>query len=494
MALRLDHRPDAPVDLRASDLGRSRWQARYARRVLALDAVLAVAAAATAAVARFGLDTHAVLAMRTMRVPYTALVAALACVWLVALAAGGAYDRRVLGAGPEEYRRVLRTSVVFLAVVATAAYLARSDLARGVVLLQLPLGTGFTLLGRRLARRTLHRRRATGRCLEDVVVVGTLEHVTDLVRRLRRTPHAGFRVMGAVVETGGLAIDVDGEPVPVLGSPANLDHVLANTQADALAVADTATLPHRALRQLAWQLEGTGVDLIVAPGLTDVAGPRISIRPVAGLPLLHVEEPQLSGGARLGKEVVDRTVSGAMLVFLAPLLAAIALAVRLTSPGPALFRQTRVGKDGRRFTLYKFRTMHRRAEAELIDLASRNHNDGVLFKIRDDPRRTPLGCWLRRFSLDELPQLWNVVRGDMALVGPRPPLPSEVERYEPHVERRLLVKPGLTGLWQVNGRADVCWDESVRLDLYYVENWSPTLDALILTKTLWAVLSGRGAY
>jgi exopolysaccharide biosynthesis polyprenyl glycosylphosphotransferase len=249
------------------------------------------------------------------------------------------------------------------------------------------------------------------------------------------------------------------------------------------------------LRRLSWELEGSGVDLVVAPSLTDIAGPRIHIRPVAGLPLLHVEQPEFSGGRRLLKGTVDRLLATSALLLLIPVLAALAAAIRLTSSGPALFRQTRVGVDGRTFTIFKLRSMYVDAEQRLAALQDRNENaDGLLFKIKDDPRVTPLGALLRRFSLDELPQLLNVLRGDMSLVGPRPPLPAEVAQYGDDVRRRLLVKPGLTGLWQISGRSDLSWDESVRLDLHYVENWTLALDLLILWKTGFAVLQRRGAY
>jgi exopolysaccharide biosynthesis polyprenyl glycosylphosphotransferase len=233
----------------------------------------------------------------------------------------------------------------------------------------------------------------------------------------------------------------------------------------------------------------------VSPVLTDVAGPRISIRPVAGLPLLHINEPEFLGGRRLLKGVLDRTLAAVGLLLLLPVLLLIGLVIRADSPGPAVFRQCRVGKGGRGFTCYKFRSMRVTAEADralLLDLNERS--EGLLFKIRDDPRITRVGRWLRKYSLDELPQLWNVFKGDMSAVGPRPPLPSEAEKYGFDVRRRLLVKPGLTGLWQISGRADLLWDEAVRLDLYYVENWSPALDLLVLWKTAFAVLRGHGAY
>jgi exopolysaccharide biosynthesis polyprenyl glycosylphosphotransferase len=249
-----------------------------------------------------------------------------------------------------------------------------------------------------------------------------------------------------------------------------------------------------ALRRLSWALERTGTDLVVATALLDVAGPRTTIRPVDGLPMLHVEHAELSGGRRLVKEVFDRVLSAVALAVTGPLLLGLAVAVRRTSPGEAFFRQVRVGRDGREFVLYKLRTMYAGAEQRQEQLNGHNECDGVLFKMKDDPRVTPLGRWLRRYSLDELPQLLNVLRGDMSLVGPRPPLPCEVERYPADVRRRLVVKPGLTGLWQVSGRSDLSWEDSVRLDLRYVENWSPTLDLVILLRTITALVRTSGAY
>ena len=244
------------------------------------------------------------------------------------------------------------------------------------------------------------------------------------------------------------------------------------------------------LRQLSWQLEGTGIELLVAPGLIEVAGPRLHIRPFEGLPLLSVEQPRFEGW-RAGDQGRRRPRPSPRwrLLLLAPVLLGIALAVRLTSPGPVLYRQERVGLNGRSFTMLKFRSMVVDADRRLEDLRDDNISDGLLFKMRDDPRVTPVGRWLRRLSLDELPQLLNVLGGSMSLVGPRPPLPGEVARYDTSVSRRLLVKPGLTGLWQISGRSDLSWEESVRLDLRYVENWSLAMDLLILWKTGRAVLS-----
>jgi exopolysaccharide biosynthesis polyprenyl glycosylphosphotransferase len=248
------------------------------------------------------------------------------------------------------------------------------------------------------------------------------------------------------------------------------------------------------LRDLAWELEKTGTDLCVAPALLDVAGPRTTIRPVAGLPLLHMDHPEFTGIRRVVKAAFDRAMAGLALLLLSPLFLVIITVIRLADHGPGLFRQTRVGRDGRAFTVYKFRTMVVDAEERKSHLAALNDSDGVLFKMRRDPRVTAVGVWLRRWSLDELPQLINVLIGDMSMVGPRPALPQEAALYGDHVRRRLAVKPGITGLWQVNGRSDLSWDESVRLDLRYVENWSFVLDLQILWKTASAVLRGSGAY
>jgi exopolysaccharide biosynthesis polyprenyl glycosylphosphotransferase len=264
--------------------------------------------------------------------------------------------------------------------------------------------------------------------------------------------------------------------------------------ADAVAVVSQPDLSGHALRRLSWALEDRGVELLVSPGIVEVAGPRLSIRPLAGMSLLHLERPMMKGTRRAMKVAFDYCATLVLLMLLGPLMLALALTVRITSRGPALFRQTRVGTDGREFTVYKFRSMVVDAEARLATLAEANEGNGVLFKIRNDPRVTRIGRILRKYSLDELPQLLNVLRGNMSLVGPRPPLPSEVAGYSPTEVRRLRVRPGMTGLWQVSGRSDLTWEESLRLDLRYVDNWSLALDLSILWRTVRAVTQGSGAY
>jgi exopolysaccharide biosynthesis polyprenyl glycosylphosphotransferase len=425
---------------------------------------------------------------------YVVLGVALPVVWVAVLRLSGAYDRRLLAAGIEEYRRVTTAGTWLLAGVAAGSYATHADLSRGLVALTTPLVIGLTLAARLGARRALQRHLVRGRALHRVVVAGSREQVRELVRHMRRARRAGVRVVGACVPGGAESVDLPGGAVPVLGPVHTVAAAARRVGADTIAVTGGDGLPNGGLRQLSWQLEGTGIHLVVAPAITDIAGPRIAVRPVDGLPLLHVEEPQFTGGQRLLKEVADRLCATLLLLALSPLLLAIAAAVRAGDGGPVLFRQVRVGHHGREFVLWKFRTMRHGAEGERDALLHLNEHDGPLFKMRSDPRVTAVGGWLRRHSLDELPQLWNVVTGSMSLVGPRPPLPSEAARFPEDVQRRLLVKPGITGLWQVSGRADLSWEETVRLDLYYVENWSVTMDAALLWKTVATVLRGAGAY
>jgi exopolysaccharide biosynthesis polyprenyl glycosylphosphotransferase len=325
------------------------------------------------------------------------------------------------------------------------------------------------------------------------VVVGRGGAVLELVDRLRRERFAGLQVVAACVTEADMARVRAAGDLPVAGLGDVLD-VARRSGADTVAVTTASETSAEYLRRLSWQLEGSGVDLLVAPGLVEVAGPRLHIRPFEGLPLLAVEQPRFEGWTRLVKEVLDRLVAALAILVLLPVMLAIALAVRWSGPGPILFRQQRIGQGGRPFRMIKFRSMVVDADQQLELLRNANVSDGLLFKIREDPRVTPVGRWLRRYSLDELPQLFNVLAGSMSLVGPRPPLPVEVARYDSSVSRRLLVKPGLTGLWQISGRSDLPWEETVRLDLRYVENWSLALDALILWKTGRAVLAGAGAY
>ncbi|WP_043630971.1 sugar transferase [Nonomuraea candida] len=417
---------------------------------------------------------------------------ALVAVWPAALALGGAYRQRANGEGPEEFKAVFNGGVGLMAAVAIGAYATQADIARSFVMAMLPLALLATLYYRYRMRKYLHRRRTVGDYMRQVVAVGHRDSILDLVVQFRRQPYHGMEVVGACLPAADHDVDLDG--IPVLGSFGDVADVVVRARADAVAVLACPELDGAALRRMAWSLETSGTDLFVAPALLDVAGPRISITPVAGMPLMHVGHPEFRGARRFVKTVFDRVVAGLALLVLALPLLAVGLLIRLTSEGPALFRQTRVGKDGTEFLVFKFRTMVVDAEQRKGALLEANEFDGVLFKMRNDPRITRVGAFLRKYSIDELPQLLNVVRGEMSLVGPRPPLLEEVAAYGADVRRRLVVKPGMTGLWQVSGRSDLSWEESVRLDLRYVENWSLILDLQILWKTWSVVTRGEGAY
>jgi exopolysaccharide biosynthesis polyprenyl glycosylphosphotransferase len=329
--------------------------------------------------------------------------------------------------------------------------------------------------------------------VQRVVVVGAPSGIEEVQRILERESYTGYQVIGAC-RPDAATWEAGATRTPILGSTADIREICRQAAADTVLVTRGGYDGSTELRRIAWSLEGSDVDLVVVPSLTDIAGPRISMRPVAGLPLLHVEQPQADAAGGLSKRMFDIVAAGLALVVLSPVLLAVALAVKLEDGGPILFRQRRIGRSGQPFDMLKFRSMVSDAERLLPDLLHRNESDGVLFKIRQDPRITSVGRFIRRYSLDELPQLVNVLRGDMSLVGPRPPLPAEVEKYHDDVHRRLVVRPGLTGLWQVSGRASLSWDETVRLDLFYVDNWSMTFDLLIMAKTVRAVLGKSGAY
>ena len=461
------------------------WTLTYLRQAAAADFLCALAAGLIAYQVRFQ-------SAGDQPAPYVACSLVLPLVWLATVALAGGYDSRFIGVGTEEFRRVLNAGVFLTAAVAVISYASKVDIARGYVVVALPSVTLFDLAARYALRKRLHRVRARGACMRRVVVVGYPHVVGDIAGLLRRETYHGLSVVAACVvgETGGGRI----AGVPVVGGLDEVADVAGRCQADTVAVLACPEMAGERLRRLAWDLEKTGTDLCVAPALLDVAGPRTTIRPVAGLPLLHMDHPEFSGARRVMKSAFDKVLGLAALVFAAPLLGLLALIIRLDDGGPALFRQTRVGQDGRHFSVYKFRTMVPDAEVRKPALAASNQQQGPLFKIRKDPRITRVGSWLRRWSLDELPQLLNVLTGEMSLVGPRPALPEEAAMYGDHVRRRLAVKPGMTGLWQVNGRSDLSWDESVRLDLRYVENWSFMLDLQILWKTCSAVVRGSGAY
>ncbi|MEU3454314.1 sugar transferase [Micromonospora sp. NPDC006766] len=469
---------------------RTGWQSRYITLLCLVDLLVGLASAAVALVVRFGSS-----AVEPNNRDHLWVTIALPFAWMVALAIGRAYESRHLFVGNDEYARVFQSCLALTATLAFASFVVDFRLARGYLIIAIPLLVVAGVAMRYLLRQHLHRSWARGERLHRVILVGPEAAVAEMAKRLRRERYHGLGVVGACLPQPIVQGHGTGLP-PILGSFEEVAAAVARVAADTVVVLSCSEIAGTALRRLGWQLERDDVDLIVASNLVDVAGDRTTVRPVDGLPMLHVEHPRLKGGRRVVKAVFDRVSALVLLILAAPMLLAIALLVRVApaAGGPAVFRQVRVGKNGRPFTIYKFRTMYVDAEERLAELLDRNETDGELFKMRHDPRVTPVGRWLRRLSLDEVPQLVNVLKGDMSLVGPRPPLPREVANYPADMRRRLVVKPGLTGLWQVSGRSDLSWEESIRLDLSYVENWSLTMDLAILARTLSAVVRRSGAY
>ncbi|MFF7546536.1 sugar transferase [Streptomyces canus] len=413
---------------------------------------------------------------------------------LGALAVGRAWAPAVLGQGAEEFRRLGRSLFAATVVLALGGIALTSRNIKLWIFVAIPAIALVTMTARYVLRLRLHKQRKEGRCLRPVLAAGSPATVRDLIARTRKFPHLGWRV-DAVCTTDGLGFEGDElDGVRVVGV---LEDVAKHVQHDGYRVVAVTPDPHWSpdrLQRLAWNLEGSDAEMVVAPVLMEVAGPRLHVDAVLGIPLLRVSMPTFTGGRRAIKGVVDRVGAAILLTLFAPLMVLVALLVMVDSRGGAFYRQRRVGKDGREFTILKFRTMVPGADSARAELIELNEGAGLLFKLRRDPRVTRVGSVLRRYSLDELPQLFNVLTGSMSLVGPRPPLPEESAAYGPDIRRRLLVKPGLTGLWQISGRSDLPWDEAVRLDLRYVEDWSLALDTVILWKTLRAVLHGQGAY
>ncbi|MFF5183179.1 sugar transferase [Streptomyces sp. NPDC000345] len=413
---------------------------------------------------------------------------------LGALAVSRSWAPAVLGQGAEEFRRLGRSLFTATVVLALGGIALTSRNIKLWIFVAIPAIAVVTMTVRYLLRLSLHKQRKDGQCLRPVLAAGSPDTVQDLITRTRKFPHLGWRV-DAVCTTDGPGLDGDLlDGVPVVGRLSDVaKHVHGDGYRVVAVTPDAHWSPER-LQRLAWNLEGTDTEMVVAPVLMEVAGPRLHVDAVLGIPLLRVSMPTFTGGRRAVKGVVDRTGAAILLMLFAPLMVLVGLLVLVDSRGGAFYRQRRVGKDGREFTMLKFRTMVAGADRARAELADRNEGAGPLFKLRRDPRVTRVGSVLRRYSLDELPQLFNVLTGSMSLVGPRPPLPEECAAYGPDIRRRLLVKPGLTGLWQISGRSDLSWEEAVRLDLRYVEDWSLALDTVILWKTLRAVLYGQGAY
>jgi exopolysaccharide biosynthesis polyprenyl glycosylphosphotransferase len=501
-----------PTDLAASAQGRSvkyvaqvggiqvsgdaHWRRRTSRLLGAVDAFVVTWAIVGAYIVRFGVEPGAAVSGQDF--DYTLVSIALAIAWWLMLGGWNSRQSRILGAGPDEYKRVAAASLWLFGLVAIVSYVFRIDTARGYVGVALPVGLIGLLLGRWLTRQHLNIKRQSGHSMSRLLILGGPSAVAHLAASLHRARYAGYLPVAAY--TPGTHAESKIEPdsgLPILGFEPDARSIVGAIEqsgADTVAVSAGVQLHPQILRHLGWELASRNIGLIMAPALTDVAGPRIHTQQVAGLPLIHVTTPTLDGGPGVAKRLFDISASALLIVITSPIMLAVAALVKMESRGPALFKQERVGMGGKPFEMFKFRSMVVDAEQRLAELAAHSEGNGLLFKMKNDPRVTRLGKIIRKYSLDELPQLLNVFAGSMSLVGPRPPLPTEVAAYEHDVRRRLLVKPGLTGLWQVSGRSNLSWQDSVRLDLYYVENWSMAGDLMILLKTFRAVFRSTGAY
>lgn len=485
--------PETPIGPRRS------WSRDYGIRLFFTDLVVILIVVFGSQLLWFGIDYNLVSLpdnsqLRGLALTYTVVSVLLALIWMAMLVLYGTHLQRVTGIGVSEYKLVTDASIRLFGVLAIVAFVFKVDLARGYILTALPTGVLLLLVGRWAWRQWLVRRRRAGRYSARTLVVGSAGGIRPITEQFsQRFPYAGYQIIGVCLTRGRETSF--GAEAPVLGGLDEILDLVERYRIDVVLLTGSDDLTPAVVRRISWELEQTSVDLAVSPSLLEVVGPRIHSRSVAGMPIIHVDVPQYEGRKAVLKTLFDKAAAALALIVLAIPMLLLAMAVRLSSEGPVFFRQERIGLQGRPFKMLKFRSMVVDAEQQLAVLKSRNESEGgVLFKIRDDPRVTPIGRFMRRHSLDELPQFFNVLVGDMSLVGPRPPLPSEVEKYEDHVQRRFLVKPGLTGPWQVSGRADLTWDEGVRLDLHYVENWSLTGDLIYLWRTVKVVFGAEGGY
>ena len=494
-----NQRPDAaetssvqfPAAFRAWDQRRSGSTGVVSAVVLLTDVALILLTTLIATIGRHKLTIFPQSADVSSAVPGVALW--LVPLWLAVFAAWGLYRTKNMGAGSLEYQSVLTATSITAGMAAAVLYLRNDELSRGFFVLEFTVGLVLLLLGRLSVRRLVKRARMHGLLLSRVVLSGDVRHIEEIATVINRERWLGYHIVGAVTPpTAKMPFTPSG--IPVIGHTDELGAAVKSVDAETLICTEGSFTGSSDFRRLAWDLEKGRTGMVVVPAMTDVSAERLRVRPIAGLPLVHVEQPQSEAASRWGKRLFDLLGSSALIVLASPVMLAVAIAIKLDDGGPVFFRQVRVGKHGKPIRVFKFRSMVTDAEKLLADLRAHNESDGVLFKMAKDPRITRVGHFIRRFSLDEIPQFFNVFNGEMSLVGPRPALPSEVEKYEPHVRRRLDVRPGLTGRWQVSGRSDLSWEETVRMDLYYVDNWSMVQDFIILLRTFRAVVASAGAY
>ncbi|MCH6471805.1 sugar transferase [Sinomonas terrae] len=477
------------------------WRTRLGRRLIFTDFLVLVWVVFGVQIAWFGFDSTNLSfqgALEDLAINYSAVSVVLVAAWMTILKVYDTRDARIIGAGPTEYRLIADSSLRLFGIVAIIAFLFHINLARGYILIALPSGVAVLVLSRWLWRQWLRVKRQAGEFSARVLLVGSGHSVRHLGTELARHPEAGYRIVGEcwAGPPQELPRAYADHSVPVYYHLSSVERAMTETGADTLVITSGDEITPENVRRLSWMLDGERHHLIVGASLADVTGPRIHSRLVAGLPLIHVEVPRYDGPKHVGKRVFDLIGAALLLTLLSPLLILLAVAVKTTSRGSVIYRQERIGLNGQSFTMYKFRSMQVDADAKLASLlAEQGTDDRPLFKVENDPRITRLGRFLRKHSLDEFPQLFNVLFGNMSLVGPRPQRLGEVALYDEAAKRRLLVKPGMSGMWQVGGRSSLSWEDSLKLDLFYVENWSLIGDIIILWRTVKAVAApGKQAW
>jgi exopolysaccharide biosynthesis polyprenyl glycosylphosphotransferase len=468
---------------------------KYARRLLITDFSAVVISIFLAGVLNFQdlvntFTSSASQGILRIQLNPAALAWAMGIAWLLALKFNGSREDRILGNGSDEYKRVFGSSVAVVSLLALAALFLKLDVSRLFVGFSILIGTVALIFGRWCWRQWLRKKRESNQLKEKVAIAGPASLIEELAEKLLKDKQGAFTPALLVPLSGKLKSQIRQEQD--FTDPAE---TLKKHKLDALIVVGTENMSSKHLKQIAWSMEKSNATLIVAPGLLEVAGPRVHTRPVSGMPLIEIDTPKFSGSKYIVKQVLDIALALTALIIAAPVMLIAAIAVK-TDGGPIFFLQERHGKDGKIFKMIKFRSMKVGSEklhAQLKKQKQLELTNSNMFKDPEDPRITKVGKFIRKYSIDELPQIFNVLKGDMSMVGPRPPLPSEVKEYEKHVYRRLYVKPGITGIWQVSGRSSLSWDETVRLDLSYVENWSLVLDLSIIVKTFQAVVTRDGA-
>ncbi|WP_060914926.1 sugar transferase [Microbacterium oleivorans] len=474
-------------------VSRQQWERRFRLRLRLSDVAVVALSCAFATAVSLTIGGQPGVAPLTFSA--AAISIATATLWLAALLLFNTRSTSVIGSGAAEYARVAHATGLAFGLLAILFVLFEWEGIRVQLFTALPLGTLALLVSRWAWRRWLIAQRSEGRYASRTVVVGSRDDVEYAIRTLGPAGQLGYLVVGvALLDDSDDSVSVDGVDYLVTRGEDAVLRAATIHESDTIVVASQPAGDPTYVKRLAWALEGTAAELVISSRIADVAGPRMSLRPVEGMPLIHVKIPSFEGATYYVKRALDIMASLAALALFAPIALVIALAIKTDDGGPVFFHQARVGRDGREFAMLKFRTMRVNAEAELAALIEQNEGSGLLFKLKSDPRVTRVGQFLRKFSLDEVPQFWNVLRGDMSVVGPRPPLPSEVIAYDGTVSRRLYIKPGITGPWQVGGRSDLSWEESVRLDLRYVENWTVMTDLVLMWRTAKVMISPEGAY